>query len=233
LQDAKTETATDTVEHDLTPDSGCPSGPTECGGRCVNTSSEHDRCGACGNACAPAEVCAGGVCLFECPPGTVACSEICNGIDDDCDGLDDDCDGTPDDGAGCRIAVYRFWCTSDHSYKNNSSTPSGCVQEGGENPAWYNYASRVSGSSFSTTPLYRLYKGSINDHFYTVSDSEKSSAIAAGYIDEGNIGYCATSPIPGMTTPLFRLWKEQSGDHFYTEERRRKRQRRRRLRLRL
>jgi hypothetical protein len=78
------------------------------------------------------------------------------------------------------------------------------------------YSSVVSGTSFSTTPLYRLYKGSVPDHFYTTSDTEKASAMASGYVDEGNIGNCSPSAASGKTTLLYRLRSTISGDHFYT-----------------
>jgi hypothetical protein len=112
--------------------------------------------------------------------------------------------------------VYRFSCGTDHFYKNDASVPGGCTMEGGGNPVWYMYSSAVSGSSFLTTPLYRLYHSSPPDHFYTVSESERSSAMASGYADEGNIGHCAPSAAAGKTTPCYRLVKSSTGDHFYT-----------------
>jgi hypothetical protein len=65
-------------------------------------------------------------------------------------------------------------------------------------------------------PLYRLYKGSIDDHFYTTSDEEKNSAInAGGYTDEGIAGYVRASPSQGHI-PLYRAYHPGIGDHFYT-----------------
>jgi hypothetical protein len=149
-------------------------------------------------------------CTSSCAWGT------CNPPAETCNGSDDDCDGTPDDLSGCTIPVYRFLCGSDHFYKNNASVPSGCSIEGAGNPVWHMYSSAVSGTSFSTTPLYRLYKGSVPDHFYTTSDSEKASAMSSGYVDEGNIGNCSPSAVSGKTTPLYRLVSLTSGEHFYT-----------------
>jgi hypothetical protein len=73
----------------------------------------------------------------------------------------------------------------------------------------------VSGTSFSTTPLYRLYSGTSNDHFYTISATERDYAVSIGYIWEGDIGHCSASPVSGQTTDLYRL-VHPAGDHFYT-----------------
>jgi hypothetical protein len=157
-------------------------------------------CGSTGtHSCAA--TCAWGPCY---PPG-----ETCNGSDDDCD-------GTADNVSGCTLPVYRFVCGSDHFYKNDASVPGGCSIEGGGNPVWYMYASAVSGTSFSTLPLYRLYRSSPPDHFYTIDGSERSYALSIGYVDEGQIGHCAPSAAAGRTTPCFRLLNSSTGDHFYT-----------------
>ncbi|MBW2260788.1 MAG: hypothetical protein JRG91_02360, partial [Deltaproteobacteria bacterium] len=317
----------------LPADADCPPGLTDCGGTCVDTSSDHGNCGACGNACDDEEVCEDGVCsdcvpvsdtescngiddncngetdegfpcrmgeettctttcgsegsgmcgldceipdpdscvppvetcngadddcddacddgfdccrggLLECTTtcgttGSMTCSptctlgacvppaETCNGIDDDCNdgcdegfdccagdpgsctttcgstgtttcttscdwtgtcappaetcnGSDDDCDTVPDDTTGCTVPVYRFWCPGDHLYKNDAVTPSGCTLEGGGGPVWYNYATAVSGSSFSTTEFFKLYNSSSTDHFYCRGTSERDYAISIG-----------------------------------------------------
>ena len=161
-----------------------------------------------------------GPCTTSCgSTGSRTCSSSCNWGEcsvpsETCNGSDDDCDGTPDNTSGCRIAVYRFLCDNDHFYKNDTSVPGGCVREGGV--AWYMYATQVAGTSFSTTPLFMLYRAAINDHFYTVSEAERDSAISSGYVLEGNIGYCSTAGVPGMTTHLYRLNNGDSNDHFYT-----------------
>ena len=58
-------------------DSSCAPGLTDCGGKCVDTSSDHGNCGACGNECEAFEVCAAGTCSLECPGGKIACSGSC------------------------------------------------------------------------------------------------------------------------------------------------------------
>ena len=46
-----------------------------------------------------------------------------------------------------------------------------------------------------STPLYRLYKASSGDHFYTTSDAEKDAAVAnSGYIYEFVAGHVWTGP---------------------------------------
>jgi hypothetical protein len=135
-------------------------------------------------------------------------AEVCNGTDDSCSGI-------PDDTTGCRRAVYRFICGSDHFYKNDLSEPAGCLLEG-SGPAFYTYDTLVSGVAFSTTEFYRLFIASGPDHFYTASVTERDAVIAGGGILEASIGYCSLADMPGFNTPLYRLRSTTSGEHFYT-----------------
>ncbi len=48
----------------------CPAGRTNCGNKCVNTSSDKNNCGSCGNSCDVS--CSGGHCK-QCPAGTREC----------------------------------------------------------------------------------------------------------------------------------------------------------------
>jgi hypothetical protein len=43
-------------------------------------------------------------------------------------------------------------------------------------------------------PLYRLFRGSALDHFYTTSDAERAYAVTLGYADEGVAGYVWREP---------------------------------------
>jgi|GEM_PF-3140795 len=63
--------------------SSCEDGLTNCGGFCVNLSSNHENCGSCGNACPEIQVCNNGECKYECPPGKVACSGVCTDVKTD------------------------------------------------------------------------------------------------------------------------------------------------------
>jgi hypothetical protein len=60
----------------------CPSGQTNCGGRCVDLSTDPQNCGACDSpsdrrACGPGKACVGGGCVVSCPPGSLDCG---NGV---------------------------------------------------------------------------------------------------------------------------------------------------------
>jgi hypothetical protein len=61
----------------------CYGGMVLCGGTCVDIRSDHENCGACGNACEPAVVCSGGECILECPGGMVNCSGSCVDLSSD------------------------------------------------------------------------------------------------------------------------------------------------------
>ena len=46
-----------------------------------------------------------------------------------------------------------------------------------------------------STPLYRLYRGANDDHFYTTSAAERDNAVVTyGYLDEGIVGHVWESP---------------------------------------
>jgi hypothetical protein len=84
LQDSPTDQRTDEFFLDIAdqedapiPDTGCPSGRISCGGTCVDTSTNHEHCGACNQPCETTEVCSGGSCIVECPPGRTNCSGAC------------------------------------------------------------------------------------------------------------------------------------------------------------
>jgi len=84
------ETVTNTVEV-------CPSSMTECGGACVDTTSNPANCGACDNACATGEYCAAGTCTAtsgDCPTPLTDCSGACVDTDNDpvhCGSCDNAC----------------------------------------------------------------------------------------------------------------------------------------------
>ena len=78
------------------------------------------------------------------------------------------------------------------------------------------YTRRVKG----TVPLYRYWKASVGDHFYTTNSQEIATTTPGhkgryGYISEGIAGYCFPHAVAG-TIPLYRYWKGKVNDHFYT-----------------
>jgi hypothetical protein len=62
---------------------GCPVGSEQCGGVCVDLTSNATQCGACGNACKQGEACVGGKCAVACPGGQIACEGLCYATSND------------------------------------------------------------------------------------------------------------------------------------------------------
>lgn len=56
----------------------CPSGETDCDGRCVSILSDEANCGACGVACDALETCSAGTC--GCAPGVGVCGDVCTDL---------------------------------------------------------------------------------------------------------------------------------------------------------
>ena len=112
---------------------------------------------------------------------------------------------------------------SDHFYTQNPSEI-GTVIPGqvgkygykSEGIACNLFTSRVLGS----VPLYRYWKGSVSDHFYTTNAGEIGTTTPGqtgkyGYVSEGVSGYCFPHPF-FETVPLYRYWRASVSDHFYT-----------------
>ncbi|HBQ12264.1 MAG TPA: hypothetical protein DEF51_14305, partial [Myxococcales bacterium] len=88
----------------------CPSGQVDCGGRCVDPSTDPIFCGASGDCagpnmgavCASGEACSAGVCELRCPGGQIICGGRC--VDPTSDrvycGAAGDCTGV-NDGVTC------------------------------------------------------------------------------------------------------------------------------------
>ena len=57
--------------------SDCPAGLMPCGGFCVDRTTDHENCGACGNRCQPVETCVAARCLVECPAALTFCAGAC------------------------------------------------------------------------------------------------------------------------------------------------------------
>jgi hypothetical protein len=188
----------------------CPAGTGDCnhafGDGCeANLATDPNNCGACGNR--PAESCN----LVD---------DNCNGKCDDVAGcrvgVSRSVSGStgehfystsPSEAACCGFTVEY----SPYYYLYASAQPGlvpfyRCVLGSGFH--FYTTSSVCEGSPGSTmegqmgwigtsaacgaTPLYRLAKG--NDHFFTTATSERDSAIASGYVNEGSAGYVWLTP---------------------------------------
>jgi hypothetical protein len=55
----------------------CRDDQTQCGASCVDTLSDRDNCGDCGQRCPDAQMCVQGVCQNECPQGQLRCDNVC------------------------------------------------------------------------------------------------------------------------------------------------------------
>lgn len=55
----------------------CPSDKTLCGDECVDTATDRNNCGACGNRCGNTQYCVFGECRSECPSGFNLCGDEC------------------------------------------------------------------------------------------------------------------------------------------------------------
>ncbi|HIA03263.1 MAG TPA: hypothetical protein EYN66_15380, partial [Myxococcales bacterium] len=55
----------------------CPSGLSNCSGKCVDITNNTANCGACGSACASGQSCVSGSCTLVCPSGLSNCSGKC------------------------------------------------------------------------------------------------------------------------------------------------------------
>ena len=118
------------------------------------------------------------------------------------------------------LPFWRFYsgAQTDHFYTTSVSEynyvlANGFTFEGIEG---YLYSSALAG----TVPLHRLswWNPSNNDldHFYTTSDTAKSSKLSQGWNDDGDAGYVWPASSPSASIPLYRWYASSTTDHFYT-----------------
>ncbi|KAJ7912002.1 hypothetical protein B0H13DRAFT_1532705, partial [Mycena leptocephala] len=71
----------------------------------------------------------------------------------------------------------------------------------------------------STVPFYRLSNAATTDNFYTISTTERDSALQNGYIFGGagtdSVYYIYPTQICG-SVPFYRLYQESTKTNFYT-----------------
>ena len=122
------------------------------------------------------------------------------------------------------VPLYRYWRAlgADHFYTTNkdeigTTTPgtTGHYHYTSEGIQCLVYSKQVEGS----VPLYRYFRVSGVDHFYTTNGNEIGTTTPGqgnyGYSNEGIAGYCFSSFKPG-TIPLYRYFHSVGFDHFYT-----------------
>jgi len=119
------------------------------------------------------------------------------------------------------VPVYRFANTKngDHFYtiSENEKTAILNNSQGGyvlEGIAFYAFNSQITDS----LPVYRFLNSTNGDHFYTTSESEKTTLLNNpqwGYALEGVAFYAFSSQITD-SMPVYRFLNTTNGDHFYT-----------------
>ncbi len=122
----------------------CSVGQTECGADCVNTESDPEHCGECGEACAFDEVCSMGECAVECADQLTNCSGACADLESDashCGACRRECTG------GQRCSSGRCACAEDEEWCDDR-----CVSAGDCEPATSD-AGGGGGSSASTPTM--------------------------------------------------------------------------------
>jgi len=55
----------------------CPDGLIECGGKCVDPTTDESNCGSCGEVCLDSKICVAGICKLNCPLNQTECSGQC------------------------------------------------------------------------------------------------------------------------------------------------------------
>ncbi len=100
--------------------------------------------------------------------------------------------------------------------ERNAALSSGYNDEG----TGFNGYSAQGTSVAGTSPVYRAYNPTTQDHFYTTNFAEYASAQNGGYKQEG-VGFNDYASIsdPASTVfvnPVYRVYKASTGDHFYT-----------------
>lgn len=105
------------------------------------------------------------------------------------------------------IAAYQYENVAFYAQTN----PSAYTIEGS---AFRAYTAPAS----DTFPVYRFASRKTGDHFYTVSESEKTAVESNsewGYVFEGVAFYAYQSDVAG-SIPVYRFVNGTTGDHFYT-----------------
>jgi hypothetical protein len=121
-------------------------------------------------------------------------------------------------------AIYRFWSPvhSRHFYTISESEKNKLINNYSnvwtyEGPA---YSAFAAGSQPGVAPIYRFWSGTLNAHFYTMSQSERDKLInnySHIWTFEGTAFYAyAAGSQPTGTSTVYRFWSGSLGCHFFT-----------------
>lgn len=122
------------------------------------------------------------------------------------------------------VTVYRFWSDSLSSHFYTASETERTKLIYNYSDVWKDegvaYRALAEGSEPGALPVYRFWSGSLEGHFYTISDREADKLLTE-YADvwsfEGVAFYAfPTDAAPSDTLPVYRFWSDRLGHHFYT-----------------
>lgn len=219
----------------------CPLGLSCCVGSCIDTKTNVDHCGMCGDTCTVINgtgKCVDGACrVSSCKDGWGDCDKDgksceasttielanCGGCGLSCTLADSvsaclggkcsvssctagygDCDKDPK--TGCEINL-----------KNDPANCGACGKAPAEtcNLADDNCNGKCDDVSGCRTGVYRTYKASTGEHFYTTSATEGPGA---GFVVEfPNYYYLYSASAPGLVS-FYRCWVPGVSMHFYTAD---------------
>jgi RHS repeat-associated protein len=112
--------------------------------------------------------------------------------------------------------LYKGGTVKDHFYTIDAAERDRAVNINGF--AYERVEGFVSSVYFAgSVPLYRLYHSSNDVHFYTTSEADKNTKVAAGYTLENTYYiYPYSSLQPEWTVPLYYAYSATNSDNFYT-----------------
>ncbi len=122
-----------------------------------------------------------------------------------------------------RVGVYRLWSAAygRHFYTVDLPEKESVLKDLGgawqdEGVAYYAFTSAYEPN---VVPVYRFYSGSLNSHFYTISESERDYLIDDchhTWTYEGIVFYVFQGDQARDASPVYRFWSPLHGTHFYT-----------------
>ncbi|KAJ6563074.1 hypothetical protein DFH09DRAFT_887341, partial [Mycena vulgaris] len=81
---------------------------------------------------------------------------------------------------------------------------------------FHGFAARVfSTQELSTVPFWHLFNPAIIDNLYTISTTERDTALATGYVNGSTNTFIYTTQICG-SIPFYRLYQPTASEHLHT-----------------